>query len=289
MARLSLGATYQLASATAPARQRDSLLQQAVSQYEAAIAAGSDVAMLELARMLISGLAGEQPDTITAVALLEQASELGNNTASLMLADLYLREEPLGRDEPKARALVLRAAENDSVDAKLAYAPLLASDESPQLDSKALGWLEELAASKNVRGTMLLATLKAQGNAVPQDLKQARNLYRRAAENSDDPDVINEVAWTLTVSQNQPLRDHRRALKIMTKMMNASDRARRNPAFLDTWAAAYAANGNFKQALTLQREALVVARQQNREDIIEILTECLAAFEAKQTISEDVP
>lgn len=45
----------------------------------------------------------------------------------------------------------------------------------------------------------------------------------------------------------------------MDQMMSANEQARQNPMFLDTWAAAYAANGDFEQAIKLQNQALEAA------------------------------
>ena len=94
------------------------------------------------------------------------------------------------------------------------------------------------------------------------------------------------MAWRLTVTQIGRLRDERYALAIMDRMMNQDERARRNPAYLDTWAAAHAANGDFGRAVALQREALQAANEQEMTEVIEELEQHLAAFQAGETITD---
>ena len=56
-----------------------------------------------------------------------------------------------------------------------------------------------------------------------------------------DPNIVNEVAWTLTVSDRDSLRRERYAREIMDHLMEANEAARQRPEYLDTWAATYAA------------------------------------------------
>ena len=68
--------------------------------------------------------------------------------------------------------------------------------------------------------------------------------------------------------------------------MNRDDVARRNPAYLDTWAAAYAANGDFVRAVALQEEALKEANDAEMTEVIEELERHLASFQAGETITD---
>ena len=58
---------------------------------------------------------------------------------------------------------------------------------------------------------------------------------------------------------------------------------------MDTWAATYAANGNFPRAIELQKRALYFARTQERNDVIDILQTHLESFEAGANITDDIP
>ena len=82
----------------------------------------------------------------------------------------------------------------------------------------------------------------------------------RRKQSPEDVNIVNEVAWTLAVTHLEPLRKPSYALEIMDHAMSADEEARKNPAYLDTWAAAYAANGNFTRAVALQQQAVDAAR-----------------------------
>ena len=123
-------------------------------------------------------------------------------------------------------------------------------------------------------------------------VRRARGWLKRAAKAApDDASVVNEVAWTLTVSQIRRLRDERYALKIMDRVMaDENNAARLNPAYLDTWAAAYAANGDFERAIAVQQMAIEQARSSDESnDDLPVLRQHLDAFRAGELISEDVP
>ena len=100
---------------------------------------------------------------------------------------------------------------------------------------------------------------------------------------------MNEVAWTLTVSDIDGLKRIRYASRIMSRMMNAREQARSRPEFLDTWAAVFAAKGDFTQAIELQKEAIANATKQDRADVLDILQQHLELFKAGASITEKAP
>jgi len=137
---------------------------------------------------------------------------------------------------------------------------------------------------------LLLGNLYARGVGVKQSSRQAVSSYKDAVKTAPgNASIVNEVAWTLTVSDIEDLRRERYALKIMSRMMSNDDIARRRPEYLDTWAAANAANGDFTRAVTLQEEALAVAKAQENDAVLDVLEEHLNVFKEQQTISERAP
>ena len=104
-----------------------------------------------------------------------------------------------------------------------------------------------------------------------------------------NPELINDVVWTLAVSDEPQLRNPREALKLMDALMGANKEAAGNPAYLDTWAAAYAANGKFPRAVELQEQAVQAAKTQAKDDVVKVLGEHLAAFKRGEAITEKVP
>ena len=137
---------------------------------------------------------------------------------------------------------------------------------------------------------LLLGNLHARGVTSEQNLRAAYRWYRGAAKTAAmNADIVNEVAWTLTVSDLDDLRKARYALRIMSSLMNADDDARTRPEYLDTWAATHAANGDFGEAIRLQKLALVEAKNAERDDVLDILQEHLDLFIAGEQVIETAP
>lgn len=289
-ARLSLAQAYLNAYAgETDTDQKQELLHHAVEQLEQSVAAGSDVAMLELGRVYLSGLAGaaKKPDGI---ALIEKSVSLQQPAAMLLLARLSNAGEGVPKDAARARALLLQAAQLGSIDAKLAYAQVLLSAQPSTLDDPARNWLTELSRDEQPKAMLLFAGVQARGVHVTKDIRAAKKLYRAVAGNvRKDPELINDVVWTLAVTDVPQLRDPREALKLMDQLMTVNKDAAANPAFLDTWAAANAANGKFPRAVELQEQALEAAKTQSPADVVKVLGEHLAAFKRGEAITEKVP
>ena len=85
------------------------------------------------------------------------------------------------------------------------------------------------------------------------------------------------------------LRRERYALSIMERLMENDADARSKPEYLDTWAAAHAANGNFDRAISLQELALEVAQADQYAAVREVLEEHLEIFKSGELITEKAP
>jgi ADP-dependent phosphofructokinase/glucokinase len=109
------------------------------------------------------------------------------------------------------------------------------------------------------------------------------------ASHHGDAAIVNEVAWTLAVTDRKGLHQPGYAQTIMDAMMSSNKQVQQHPEYLDTWAATYAANGNFEKAIELQRLALQIARNQERTDVIDILKAHLKFFEAGTHIKDRTP
>ena len=269
---------------------RDEVLELVSGNYVQAVAAGSDDAMFRLGALYITGELGEG-QTEAGIALVEQAVEVGNIDAMLFLARSHYQGLFLDRDIDLSDRYYQKAAGQNDADAKLEYARFLL-DPGVERDFSALayGWLEEVADADNAQAMLMLGNLSAKGVFVEQDFRRAQRWFRDAVGSAPkDPSIVNEVAWTLTVSNLDGLRKPRYALRIMNGVMEDNDIARRTPAYLDTWAAAHAANGDFDRAVALQEEAVEQALINNATDVLDILREHLEAFRAGETISDVVP
>ena len=253
-----------------------------------AIAAGFDSAMSHLGAIYLSGAFGDDK-VERGVALLEQAADLDNVDALLNLAALHAFGQVVEQDHDRAEHYFLLAAERNER-AKVEYARFLTRPDSDRaLNDQAWQWLREVAKNDNAQAMLLVGNLYARGEHVQRRLRRAKTWLKRAAKAApDNANLVNEVAWTLTVAHLPRLRDVHYALQIMDRVMaDEENPARRTPAYLDTWAAAYAANGDFERAIAVQEEAIQQAtRNQDPSNQLPILRKHLDAFRAGEQINE---
>jgi len=158
-------------------------------------------------------------------------------------------------------------------------------------DSRTVAWLEEtVEETANPEAMLMLGNLHARGVATERNLRVAQRWYRDAVKaGTDNAQIVNEVAWTLAVSDLKRLRRGRFANRIMTRMMESNEQARAQPEYLDTWAATYAATGNFREAVRLQEMAVQAAIQADRDDVLDILRRHLDLFLNGKPVMEMVP
>ena len=267
---------------------RANYLEMAEQRLLLAIAAGFDSAMSHLGAIYLSGAFGDDK-VERGVALLEQAADLDNVDALLNLAALHAFGQVVEQDHDRAEHYFLLAAERNER-AKVEYARFLTRPDSDRaLNNQAWQWLREVARNDNAQAMLLVGNLYARGEHVQRRLRRARTWLKRAAKAApDNANLVNEVAWTLTVAHLPRLRDADYALQIMDRVMADEDNpARRTPAYLDTWAAAYAANGDFERAIAVQEEAIQQAtRNQDPSNQLPILRKHLDAFRAGEQINE---
>jgi TPR repeat protein len=290
IANLMLARVYQIQAREAPEDDAETLLQFALEQYLHAIALGSDEAMFALATLYLDGIYGED-NLQSGVTLLQQSAALGNADALLWLGHFYSDGTNVDQNDDLAADNFRRGAEAGDARARLSYARFLLdrSDTRP-FDPQALQWLAEEAKDKDPEAMILMGNLSARGLGVSQSFRKALTWFKSAvAASPEDANIVNEVAWTLTVSHFDGLRRPQYALEIMNRIMAADSDARQNPAYLDTWAAAHAANGDFDRARAVQREAIAAAETQQQGEVVDVLREHLEKFEQGEVIIDPVP
>jgi len=222
------------------------------------------------------------------VPLLTQAADAQHSDAAMFLAHMHYAGEGVDKDLDRAAAYYVRASELGNPFARRAYARFLLTEE--RSDSRAKDWLEELAEQDDAEAMVLLGNLHARGVGTKPNMRRAVGWFKNAVSTSPmDANVVNEVAWTLTVSDLETLQRPRYALQIMDRLMQGDSGARSKPEYLDTWAAAYAANGDFPRAIALQEEAVAAAAADQYAGVREVLSTHLEAFRNKETITEKAP
>ncbi len=272
-------------------QEHQELLDLVMENYLHAIAMGSTEAMYTLANLYINDYYGEE-NRSAAVPLLRQAGELGHPESLLYMGYLHNTGREVPQDPAKAAQYFARAAALNNTQAILSYGRFLSAQRDDV--SKETGaiheWLEGLADDAEAEAMVILGNLHARGIATPASNRDAVRWYKKAVKAApEDAEIINEVAWTLTVSDVEGLQRTNFARRIMDTLMETSEDARQRPEYLDTWAATYAASGDFERAISLQERAIEVATEQQREDVLEILQGHLELFKAGATITEQAP
>ena len=288
LANLTLADTYMEKARRSADAEREAWLERAERRFLLTISAGFDSAMYSLGLLYLYGTYGDEKVSY-GEPLLVRATDLDNVDALLSLGWLHAEGRLVRGDKDLSERYFLRAAERDE-GAKVQYARFLTHPTlDRELNDQAWRWLREVAKRRNPDAMLLVGELYARGDHVDKSVRRARSWFKSAVKAApNDGRIVNQVAWQLTVSKLPGLRDERFALKIMDRLMADEDAdARRNPAYLDTWAAAYAANGDFERAISVQQEAVDLAVATNDANL-DLLRKHLSAFRGGQRIIEDV-
>ena len=275
--------------------QLNDLKTKSQSHHRQAISLGSVESMYTLGRLLFEGKFGPGK-VIEGQELLEQSGKLGNAESFLFLAHHYRSGNIVQQDISRSTTFFSEAAKLRNPEAIVAFARFLISPAGEGFrEEEKFGivkLLEELVAEKDPEAMVVLGNLNAAGVQTNQSFRQAISWYRKAvkaASNNIDEasdEIINEVAWILATTSKKSLKRARYALRIIDKRMQDSALAREKPEFLDTWAAALAANGQFEKAIEVQNRAISKATEQDRDDVLQILERHLKSFELNQPITE---
>ena len=255
------------------------------TRYEHAIQLGYTDAQVSLGRLYLQGVFGA-PERRTGLELLESAAEKNNVDAASALGALLMSQAP-----DDAIGYLKQAAELGDFRHRLAYVRTVVHPPyEQQLSTTAFKWIEQLAQDNNQEAMILLATIYAKGLYEEfVSIRQARRWYRRSVEaEPNDGQNVNEVAWVLATTHLRRLRNPTLAIKYMDTLMSNNAQARTDPALIDTWAAAYAAAGDFRRAIELQEEAVAIA-EENQSDYRQILKLHLRNYQERKALTEKVP
>jgi len=284
------GYTQQNAAVSATGDARLEALRAAERHYARAARAGSAEGMYLLARLYRSKELG-RGNQEKAAQLYRSAASANNLDAMRELARLLEHGDAIFDQDIEGARDLYRSAYSLGGNADLrAYIEFLRRHEGEvAFDGEALSTLRISAKDKHAWSLMTLANLYADGVGVQSNYRRARTLMRDAAREAPEaPDLINEVAWVLATSNKQQLRDDRFALAVMDHMMRGNEDARLNPMYLDTWAAAYAANGDFEEAVRLQNQALEAAGGSHlSEALLAEMKTHLAHFHRGEALSKE--
>jgi hypothetical protein len=260
---------------------------EAVHWFEAAAEDGRVEAMLQAARLLRDGaprggLAAEparaerwltraasrgetraqyelgellrETDPPRAAGWLQQAAARGFAAAQERLGQLYLEGRGVPEDPERARMWLKEAAKQGDLGAQVRLAWLYDTGGglAPEPE-EALRWYLRAARRDEPTAQLNLGLLYQRGRGTERDLASAAYWLERAAEQGDD-DASRALAWLLATADDPRLRDAPRALALVEEAAPS----RSDASFLETLAAALAANGRFEDAVAVQEQAITV-------------------------------
>lgn len=291
---------------SAPQPTAQEMVRKAIENHVKAIDLGSTESMYTLGRWLLEDThtqpsSGNDDPRLSpknkqeqALALLQQAGGLGHAESYIYLASQYQRGSRLPKSDDLANRYFARAADLRNPKAVISYARYIAGSNQRESQTRLMPLLRELADANNPEAMVVIGNLYAKGVEVRRSARRAVRWYKKAvdqvqASHHGNAAVVNEVAWTLAVSDQKGLHKPDYAQAIMDEMMRSNKQVQTHPEYLDTWAATYAANGNFPKAIELQKRALYFARTQERSDVIDILQTHLESFEDGANITDNIP
>jgi hypothetical protein len=98
------------------------------------------------------------------------------------------------------------------------------------------------------------------------DIQDAIQHYRKALDmDSNDPVVLNNLAWILTTASEPELRDGKEAVRLATRAVELTDS--RRPLFIGTLAAACAQAGQFPEAVKMAGAARYLAQVTGQTEV----------------------
>jgi twitching motility protein PilT len=112
-------------------------------------------------------------------------------------------------------------------------------------------------------------------------MKQCRDVLKR---NPDSVDALNNLAWIMATNEIAKLRNGKEALKHAERALVISQG--KDPAILDTLAAAYAETGDFPKAVAVARKAMDMANVLSRNDLVAGLKKQVELYERGEPVRE---
>jgi TPR repeat protein len=192
--------------------------------------------------------------TVASPRLLEwltEAAERGDPHAQLLLGSLYLDMDQPAPDLDEARRWLERSAGAGIAEAQ--YRLALTYD--PADPSKTAALLAEAAQREHTGADESLGYYYQSGLGVPRDLGRSITHYERAVAAGSNH-ARNNLAWLLATTSDQRYRDAERALELIRPIaLYYGDWQ-----YLDTLAVAWAAAGDFDQAVSVAEQAVTAAQ-----------------------------
>jgi uncharacterized protein len=218
---------------------------------------GQAVAARVQAKMLFNFAGADKLSEEQAFRQARPAADSGNAAAEYLVGLTSTLDGSLGLSAAQGGQLVLASARDGDPSAQYWVGSQLHTTAAchPKADGNV--WLQHAADGGSAPAQVMLAEQLLNGGATPAQVTQARALLERAASSESDY-VRKHVAALLAASPVAGVRDPSTALRVADPLAAGPNRS--DPQAYDVLAAAYAANGNYHDAVAQQERALEKAK-----------------------------
>lgn len=253
---------------------------------------GDPYSQFALGKAYQDGTLGLKKDDAEGLKWIKRAAESGKPGSAVYqsyLCYMYLNGYHTSRDVPQAVTVCRKSAETGNAQGERLWGYMAYAGIGVQQDyAVAADWYEKGAVGGDGFASYMMGVIYREGRGRPKDLSEVDAWLQKAlaqgyapagcelamlhfdhgdtsvddqqatkwlqgSSREDQLTCMNDEAWKLAVSPNAALRD---PLKAETWAAKTVALAPDKPAYLDTLAAAYAAEGKFDEAVVQQQKAI---------------------------------
>jgi TPR repeat protein len=255
----------------------------AIKWFEAAAAQGHAYSLFNLAMVYGAGW-GAPKDEERAWKLADKAAAFRHPEAMAGVARHMLTEPAEQRNLPRAIRYLIAAADADQQHAIYMLGRQYHRGNTGRDAQRAFQALQRASDRQSLAAQVWIAQAYARGLGVAADAARAEELFR-LVQTRAPPAMVNAFSWDLAVAPEQGVRDADRAIALMKSLLADPKEITSNR--LDTLAAAYAAGGQFADAIATQLLALEkVAADSRRSGMIELMKSRLELYRSGQAYTE---
>ncbi|AOE49230.1 SEL1-like repeat protein [Kangiella sediminilitoris] len=217
----------------------------------------------------------------------QQAVDNGDVEAHYYLGMIYIRVE--GKDE-QGRKLIYKAAEEGFTKAVFhkTVETLLESD-SPEKSAAALKKMQVFAESGDDVAQFWMGNVFLFGYAGQNKSPNEASYWYQMSVQQGNVRAMNNLAWIKALARDSALFDPEGAIELATRVVKKYPDSH---GYIDTLAAAYAANGQYDKALDTQTRALELVREgkcQNcSQKLLDYYQKHLQRYQQKKPLQEEL-
>lgn len=216
----------------------------------------------------------------------EKAAEEGDAVAQYYLGLIYVKQDKVEEGhqliQASAAAGFKKAVFHQTVETLL-------EEENPELAKSALDRMQSYAESGDDVAQFWMGNVFLFGHAHQKPSPNEASYWYQMAVKQNNLRAMNNLAWIKAVTKGSELFDPSGAVELALTVVKKYPKSH---GYLDTLAAAYAANGQFNEAIETQQMVIKLAQEAEckhcSEQLIEYYQKHLAFYLQKKPLEEDL-